>query len=82
MTAQAKLTLRIDEGLINRAKRYSKRSGKSVSSIVADYFSLLDHVPAAELPKPAKIITSLVGVLKNKCLDERDYKKHLEDKYL
>ena len=38
----SKLTLRLDSQLIRRAKVYAKRSGKSVSSIVADYFTALD----------------------------------------
>jgi len=37
-----KLTLRLDDQLILKAKRYSHRVGKSVSQIVADYFSLID----------------------------------------
>ena len=37
-----KLTLRLDDQLILKAKRYSDRSGKSVSQLVADYFSLID----------------------------------------
>ncbi|MBE0418315.1 MAG: hypothetical protein IBX63_11175 [Coriobacteriia bacterium] len=36
-----KLTLRLDEDLIRRAKRHSARSGKSVSRLVADYFALI-----------------------------------------
>jgi hypothetical protein len=35
-----KLTLRLDEALIHKMKRISKKSGKSVSRMVADYFSL------------------------------------------
>ena len=83
MSIQAKLTLRIDEKLIKRAKRYSKRSGKSVSGIVADYFSLLEKNPTESIhPAPPDIIASLIGILKNRALKEDDYKKYLEDKYL
>ena len=39
---QNKLTLRIDEKLIAKAKAFAKSNGKSVSQIVADYFNLLD----------------------------------------
>ena len=35
---QTKLTLRLDDWLIRKAKRFSKKTGKSVSKIVADYF--------------------------------------------
>jgi hypothetical protein len=44
---QTKLTLRIDEELIERAKSYAHRSGKSVSRLVSDYLVLL---PEPELP--------------------------------
>ena len=35
-----KLTLRIDEDLIKRAKTYSRQTGKSVSQLVADYLEM------------------------------------------
>ena len=38
---QTKLTLRLDDELIEEAKSYAARAGKSVSQIVADYFRLL-----------------------------------------
>ena len=43
-----KLTLRLDDDLIRRAKDYADRSGKSVSGLVADYFAILtsDSPPA------------------------------------
>ncbi len=47
-----KLTPRLDEDLIQNAKRYSSKSGKSVSRFVAGYFALIDageEVPGAEL---------------------------------
>jgi predicted HicB family RNase H-like nuclease len=38
---ETKLTLRLDEKLIGRAKSYARKSRKSVSQLVADYFSVL-----------------------------------------
>ncbi len=35
---QTKLTLRLDEALIQRAKAEARRTGKSVSQLVAEYF--------------------------------------------
>lgn len=77
-----KLTLRLDENLIKSAKNYANISGKSVSQMVADYFYLLD---IKSLKKPAQltpIVKSLKGSLKDTDLDESDYKRYLEDKYL
>ena len=36
-----KLTLRIDDNLIEFAKKYSAKTGKSVSRIVADLFEII-----------------------------------------
>ncbi|MBA3011185.1 MAG: antitoxin [Desulfobacula sp.] len=77
-----KLTLRLDEKLIKSAKNHATISGKSVSQMVADYFYLLD---IKSLKKPAQltpIVKSLKGSLKDTDLDESDYKRYLENKYL
>ncbi len=74
-----KLTLRLDKGLIEGAKRHSARCGKSVSKLVADYFTLIDaDKPTTEVTRR---VQSLRGVLVGSGLDERDYRKHLEDKH-
>jgi len=77
-----KLTLRLDDELIKTAKRHSDRSGKSVSQLVADYFTLID---SAETPLAGALtprVKSLLGALSGAMVDEQDYRKHLEDKYL
>ena len=77
---QTKLTLRLDTRLIQRAKHYAKRSGKSVSTVVADYFAALGTPlddPAALPPK----VRSLLGALGATSVDESDYQQHLERKY-
>jgi hypothetical protein len=76
-----KLTLRLDDGLIRSAKRYSHESGRSVSQLVADYFALIDA--GAELPESqmSPRVRSLVGALKGATVTETDYRRHLEEKY-
>lgn len=74
-----KLTLRLDRDLIEGAKRHSAKSGKSVSKLVSDYFTLIDaSQPSTEV---SRRVQSLRGVLARSGLDERDYRKHLEDKH-
>ena len=76
-----KLTLRLDDRLIERAKRYSERSGKSVSQLVADYFALIESdasVPGTELTPRVR---AMIGSLKGSSVTEEDYRRHLEDKY-
>jgi hypothetical protein len=74
-----KLTLRLDDDLIARAKRHSAKSGKSVSRLVSDYFTLIDAQDAGVEVTPR--VRSLRGVLAGSGLDERDYRRHLEKKH-
>ncbi len=77
-----KLTLRMDEFLIESAKEYSARTGKSLSRIVADFFRVIIEEKLEEEYQITPIVKSLSGILKESSLDEIDYKKHLEEKYL
>ena len=79
---QTKLTLRIDDGLIDRAKSHARKSGKSVSQLVADYLELLPASTRRQ-PRPlTPVVASLRGVLAGSGLDEEDYRRYLEDKHL
>ncbi|MFA5786163.1 MAG: DUF6364 family protein [Actinomycetota bacterium] len=76
-----KLTLRLDDELIRKAKRYSSESGKSVSQLVADYFALIDtdeDIPGTEITPRVR---SLIGSLRGATATEADYRRHLEEKY-
>jgi len=75
-----KLTLRLDDKLIASAKRHSAESGKSVSQLVSDFFTLIDAQDADVEVTPR--VRSLRGVLAGSGLDERDYLRHLEEKHL
>jgi len=76
-----KLTLRMDEEQIRRAKAEASRRGKSVSQMVGEFVDGLGS-RIREEPSLPPITASLVGVLKNKRLSEADYKKHLREKHL
>src|SRR5664280_2110066 len=80
-TVNTKLTLRLDDGLIRNAKRYSTRSGKSVSRLVADYFALIDSGEDVSDPEITPRVRSLIGSLKGATATEEGYRRHLEDKY-
>lgn len=77
-----KLTLRIDEKLIKAAKKYSASKGKSVSRLVSEYFQALVNEKLNEEENLTPTVKSLKGILKGKKISEKDYKKHLEEKYL
>jgi hypothetical protein len=75
-----KLTLRLDEDLIRRAKAYADRSGRSVSGLVADYFAVLTSDSPPE-PFITPRVRRLLGALEGGGVDEEDYKRHLIEKY-
>jgi len=80
-TVNTKLTLRLDDQLISKAKRYSDRSGKSVSQLVADFFSAMDadaDIPGTEI---SPRVRSLRGAFKGSTVTEEDYRRYLEEKY-
>ncbi len=78
----AKLTLRLDSELIQLAKSYSQQTGKSLSQIVADYFARLTARPAEDDAATTPLVRSLRGSLRGAKIDEDDYRRHLEEKYL
>ena len=72
-----KLTLSLDPAVINRAKRYAKRHGVSVSAMVENYLAAVSQ--PVEPAKPAPVRRRLQGVLKG--ADPETYRRHLERKY-
>jgi len=78
---QTKLTLRLDETLIRRVKRYSTKSGKSISRLVADYFNLIDSSQSPEDKELTPRVKSLLGALAGSRVSEQDYRRHLEAKH-
>jgi hypothetical protein len=75
-----KPTLRLDEELIARTKRHSADTGRSVSQLVVDFFSLIEaQEPGVEITPRVR---ELRGVLAGSGLDEDDYRRHLEIKHL
>ena len=79
---QTKLTLRLDDELIKRAKSYAKKSGKSLSQIVAGFFALLDSEPGKDRSELTPLVRSLKGSLKGADVGKQDFHKYLEEKYL
>lgn len=76
-----KLTLRLEEGLIRKAKNEARRRGKSVSRMVSEYFDSLEPRPEASQALPP-VTASLFGIVKGRTLSEEDYRRHLREKHL
>lgn len=81
---ETKLTLRLDERIINAAKVYAREHGVSLSKLVANYFQYLTSQNKSAHTK-TPVLVEITGILKdvNEARDlEGDYKRHLEEKYL
>jgi hypothetical protein len=78
---QTKLTLRVDEELIRRAKDHARRSGKSVSRIVADFLALLEQPTERQVVELTPTVRSLLGALSDNPVGEDEYYKYLEEKH-
>ncbi|MCH6258086.1 DUF6364 family protein [Puniceicoccaceae bacterium K14] len=79
---QSKLTLRVEEAVIRKAKLLAKKRGTSVSRIFGDFIATqTDDLPSDDLPP---VTASMLGAIRKRGVDvdEDDYGKHLEDKYL
>jgi hypothetical protein len=77
----AKLTLSVDEDVVQRAKRYAARRGTSVSRLVERYLQLISRPPRLDVEDLPPVLARLRGVLKSSRLDETDYRRYLEKKY-
>jgi len=78
----SKLTLYIDDDVIQYIKNYAKEQKLSVSKVVNNFLILLikDKKEQKEISTP--ITNSLQGVLKASSSDRETYHKHMEEKYL
>lgn len=77
-----KLTLRLDKHLVESAKEYSAKTGKSVSRIVADLFEIIENEKLEKEFQVTPATQSLRGVIKDKDVTKGDYDRYLEKKYL
>jgi hypothetical protein len=67
-----KLTLKLDEAAIGRAKLYASRRGLSLSRMVETYFLSLTEPEQATRPAPTGVVAELAGILAGKNVDLSD----------
>ena len=78
-----KLTLRLDQTVIKKAKKSAKRRGVSLSRMVEDYFKSIARQQEQQT-KESPVLAEIAGVLSTRSKGEQlvtGYKKHLEEKY-
>jgi len=64
-----KLTLKLDEKAIERAKEYAGRRGVSLSRMVETYFLSLAGQEEAARPVPTGVVAELAGILAGREID-------------
>ena len=80
-----KLTLTIQDSVINKAKRYAKKNGRSLSDMIENYLKAVTNEEPVETDiELTPIVKSMMGAFKAPL--DFDYKKELEkrltEKYL
>ncbi|MCC6683698.1 MAG: hypothetical protein IT247_01375 [Bacteroidia bacterium] len=77
----SKLTLKLDNSVIEQAKSYAKKKNTSLSKLIESYLGLL--VEPQDVQEITPLVKSLSGVveLPAKFDYKKDYKKHLVTKY-
>lgn len=76
---QSKLTLRLDERLIENAKRQARARSTSVSALVSGYFAALGATGEPQSLTPT--VRRLRGVLRDTSASREQYREHLREKY-
>jgi hypothetical protein len=76
-----KLTLRLDNSIIEKAKNYAKNKNTSLSKLIESYLGKL--VTPNDTNEVTPLVKSLSGVIDlPKNFDtKKEYKKHLSNKY-
>jgi hypothetical protein len=79
---QRKLTLRLEDELIERAKIYAEGARSSVSQLVADYFAVLDARLEVEKGLLTPLVRSMKGALREVDVDVEVYRRDREERHL
>ena len=78
----AKITLYSEPHLINKVKQYAKQHNTSVSKMVTSFFETVVAKESKKKSIGAEKTSKLYGILKDTKLNDNDYSKYLEKKYL
>jgi hypothetical protein len=80
---ETKLTLKLDEAVINQAKKYAFKRKKSLSRLVEDYFKELGNDPFKKDIAIDPLVKELSGIITIKDVSSwgNEYTSYLEEKY-
>jgi len=77
---ETKLTLKLDQSVIQSVKQYAEKNNRSLSKLVEDYFRNLisENEPRKHF---SPLIEELSGVISENDIKNLDYVSYLEQKY-
>jgi len=79
----SKLTLKLNDRTIKRAKKYAERNRQSLSSLVENYFKIIsenEELNEIEISPNVLELSGIIDLPENFDL-KNEYKKHLEEKF-
>ena len=77
----AKLTLKLNKSIIERAKEYAKEKNISLSKMIENYLQALTDKQNIEI-EISPLVENLIGVISLQEKDhKKDYSNYLSDKY-
>ena len=76
----AKLTLKLDDSIIEQAKRYAKENNISLSKLIESYLQAITAKKRKSI-KISPLVQSLTGVVSISETDKKDYTDFLTKKY-
>ncbi|MEE9371691.1 MAG: DUF6364 family protein [Saprospiraceae bacterium] len=71
----SKLTLKLDDGVIEKAKRYAKENNISLSKLIENYLQAVSSKKKKEV-EVSSLVESLTGVF---TLKDKEYRKDYSD---
>ena len=77
---ETKLTLKLDQSVIQSVKQYAEKNNRSLSKLVEDYFRNLisENEPQKHF---SPLVEELSGVISDSDIKNLDYVSYLEQKY-
>ncbi|NDV83266.1 DUF6364 family protein [Bacteroides sp. 51] len=76
-----KLTLNVDKGIVEEAKRYARKHRVSLSNLIENYLNSLVEKPK-EKKEVSALVESLTGIIPDTKDERNEYRDHLQQKYM
>jgi len=81
MRMETKLTLKLDQAVIQSVKVYAEKNNRSLSKLVEDYFKNLINENDKKKNKISPLVQELSGIISEKDINGINYIDYLEKKY-